>query len=129
MSWTTFLTMALATERYLAVCCPIFYRSLGQTLVIFPSVSSPAYHCRSLIQLQIASPLVFAALDVCLNSFKHSQVLGGQTRHVQLHAEQRDPPRAHVQRDQSEAKQGLHVLLHTLDEVNGNTEIQKLSTR
>ena len=30
MSWTTFLTMALATERYLAVCWPISYRTLGE---------------------------------------------------------------------------------------------------
>ena len=31
MSWTTFLTIGLATERYLAVCRPIFYRSLEVT--------------------------------------------------------------------------------------------------
>ena len=33
MSATTFLTMALATERYLAVCRPILYRSLGNTIL------------------------------------------------------------------------------------------------
>ena len=33
MSATTFLTMALATERYLAVCRPILYRSLGTTIL------------------------------------------------------------------------------------------------
>ena len=31
MSWTTFLTMGLATERYLAVCRPLLYRSLEVT--------------------------------------------------------------------------------------------------
>jgi len=31
MSWTTNLTMALATERYLAVCRPLLYRSLELT--------------------------------------------------------------------------------------------------
>ena len=31
MSWTTFLTIGLATERYLAMCRPIFYRSLEVT--------------------------------------------------------------------------------------------------
>ena len=29
MTWTIFLTMGLSTERYLAVCRPILYRTLG----------------------------------------------------------------------------------------------------
>ena len=33
MSATTFLTMALSTERFLAVCRPILYRSLGNTIL------------------------------------------------------------------------------------------------
>ena len=29
MTWTIFLTMGLSTERYLAVCRPLLYRTLG----------------------------------------------------------------------------------------------------
>ena len=34
MTWTIFLTMALSTERYLAVCRPIFYRTLGTRMAL-----------------------------------------------------------------------------------------------
>ena len=34
MTWTIFLTMGLSTERYLAVCRPIFYRTLGTRLAL-----------------------------------------------------------------------------------------------
>ena len=41
MTWTIFLTMGLSTERYLAVCRPIFYRTLGKRLAsLFISIMS-----------------------------------------------------------------------------------------
>ena len=40
MTWTIFLTMGLATERYLAVCRPIFYRTLGTRMASWLNFSS-----------------------------------------------------------------------------------------
>ena len=71
MSATTFLTMALATERYLAVCRPILYRSLGTTILakfFFLTISMPTSNpVRSMVDRLDGNEALHASIFVVIS--------------------------------------------------------------
>merc|ERR1719234_1014897 len=62
LSWTAYLTMGLATERYLAVCRPIFYRSLELT-----------YSCKARVASYLL-PSMFASILLNIPKFLEARL-------------------------------------------------------
>ena len=76
MTWTIFLTMGLSTERYLAVCRPILYRTLGSV--------TPSLGANYSLQLILNQNCIFSQGGLfqndllssgCLEAFKYKNVL------------------------------------------------------
>ena len=119
MSATTFLTMALATERFLAVRLPIMYRSLGKYILEMKHYSTLDksffweknrtgwqacihFGIRNNPQLQCQTDLLPPPCPPWLPPTQHSQVPGGSAGHDDLRGWQCDSGIFIHQRDQPE---------------------------